>query len=90
MRLLQAIDMIMNLYENQFPMRFGVILYSTTFIESLEKNGDEINASSSASAVEEDISSMVKFILYFFLRMNSILHVICDLFAFISFNSSAS
>ncbi|KAJ8425780.1 hypothetical protein Cgig2_020918 [Carnegiea gigantea] len=56
---LEAIDMIMNLYENQFPMRFGVILYSTTFIESFEKNGGDINVSASASSAEEDISSMI-------------------------------
>lgn len=53
----QVIDMIANLYENQFPMRFGVILYSTTVIEKAENNGWENLAS--ASSTDEDISSLV-------------------------------
>lgn len=55
---LEVIDMIINLYENQFPMRFGVILYSTTFIGMVEKNGGEIFAASSVSSTE-DISSLI-------------------------------
>lgn len=33
--------MIMSLYENDLPMRFGVILYSLDFIERIEKSTDK-------------------------------------------------
>lgn len=56
---LEVIDMIANLYENQFPMRFGVILYSTTFIEKVEKNGGEKISDFSVSSTDEDISSLI-------------------------------
>lgn len=56
---LQVIDMIANLYENQLPVRFGVILYSTTFIEKVERSGGENFADSIVSSTDEDISSLV-------------------------------
>lgn len=51
--------MIVNLYENQFPMRFGVILYSSTFTKKAEKNGAQDLADLDGSSGEEDISSLV-------------------------------
>ncbi|KAI4342257.1 hypothetical protein MLD38_026900 [Melastoma candidum] len=38
---IETIDMIMSLYENDLPMRFGVMLYSMDFIERIEKNTDK-------------------------------------------------
>ena len=53
--------MITSLYENSFPMRFGVILYSTNFIKKIEISGGDLPASATkdASKVKEDISSLV-------------------------------
>lgn len=53
---LEAIDTIISMYENNFPVRFGAILYSSKLIEKIEKNG--------VSAAEEnifidDISSLI-------------------------------
>ncbi|KMS95940.1 hypothetical protein BVRB_003480 isoform A [Beta vulgaris subsp. vulgaris] len=56
---LEVIDMIANLYENQLPVRFGVILYSTTFIEKVERSGGENFADSIVSSTDEDISSLI-------------------------------
>lgn len=46
--------MITSLYENNFPMRFGVVLYSSKFIKQIETSGSEDD-----SKIEEDISSLV-------------------------------
>ncbi|KAH9751410.1 UDP-glucose:glycoprotein glucosyltransferase [Citrus sinensis] len=56
-----VIDMIMSLYENHFPLRFGVILYSSKFIKSIEINGGELHSpvAEDDSPVNEDISSLV-------------------------------
>ncbi|KAL9229315.1 hypothetical protein vseg_004797 [Gypsophila vaccaria] len=54
---LEVIDTILNLYENQFPMRFGVILYSTAFIEKV--NNGKITGESNPISTEEDISSLI-------------------------------
>jgi len=53
--------MIISLYENNLPMRFGVILFSTKFINTIEKNGGEIPLAGieNANHVGEDISSLV-------------------------------
>lgn len=58
---LETVDMIISLYENNLPMRFGVILYSTKLIQKIESNIDEIQLSSMEddSQLEEDISSLV-------------------------------
>ncbi|XP_052296831.1 UDP-glucose:glycoprotein glucosyltransferase isoform X2 [Citrus sinensis] len=57
----QVIDMIMSLYENHFPLRFGVILYSSKFIKSIEINGGELHSpvAEDDSPVNEDISSLI-------------------------------
>ncbi|XP_057737491.1 UDP-glucose:glycoprotein glucosyltransferase [Arachis stenosperma] len=51
---LKSIDLIISLYENNVPMRFGIILYSSKYIMQLEnhstKDGDKF---------EEDISDMI-------------------------------
>ncbi|KAH9751405.1 UDP-glucose:glycoprotein glucosyltransferase [Citrus sinensis] len=56
-----VIDMIMSLYENHFPLRFGVILYSSKFIKSIEINGGELHSpvAEDDSPVNEDISSLI-------------------------------
>lgn len=60
--------MIMSLYENHFPVRFGVILYSSKFIKNIEINGGKLHspAAEDDSSVNEDISSLV-FSLYSYL-----------------------
>ncbi|KAH9751401.1 UDP-glucose:glycoprotein glucosyltransferase [Citrus sinensis] len=57
----EVIDMIMSLYENHFPLRFGVILYSSKFIKSIEINGGELHSpvAEDDSPVNEDISSLI-------------------------------
>lgn len=72
--------MIMSLYENHFPLRFGVILYSSKFIKSIEINGGELHSpvAEDDSPVIEDISSLV-FSLYshlLFFRLNLTLRVV--------------
>ncbi|KAK1548954.1 hypothetical protein Q3G72_001893 [Acer saccharum] len=58
---LEVIEMITSLYENSFPMRFGVILYSTNFIKKIEISGGDLPASATKddSKVKEDISSLI-------------------------------
>ncbi|KAJ0010856.1 hypothetical protein Pint_33129 [Pistacia integerrima] len=60
-KLLIIIDMITSLYENNFPVRFGVILYSTKFINKIEINGGELQSSAleDDSEVKEDTSSLI-------------------------------
>lgn len=63
MGLVQVIDMIMSLYENHFPMRFGVVLYSSKLINKIEISGGELDISAAGddSQLENDISSLVLF-----------------------------
>ncbi|XP_017970879.1 PREDICTED: UDP-glucose:glycoprotein glucosyltransferase isoform X1 [Theobroma cacao] len=58
---LQSIDMITTFYENSFPMRFGVILYSTQFIKKIEMSGGELHSSSLEhdSEIEDDKSILI-------------------------------
>ncbi|XP_059648754.1 uncharacterized protein LOC132294774 isoform X3 [Cornus florida] len=44
-----------------FPMRFGVILYSTKFIKKIESNSGELplDPVENDSGIEEDVSSLV-------------------------------
>ncbi|KAF5939287.1 hypothetical protein HYC85_023546 [Camellia sinensis] len=51
-----SIDMIISLYENNLPMRFGVILFSTKFIKMIEMNDGEIPA---APMSNDDVSSLI-------------------------------
>lgn len=58
---LESVDMIVSLYENNFPMRFGVILYSAKFIKEVEmKGGDVIFApEGTASPPVVDVSGLI-------------------------------
>ncbi|KAG7031006.1 UDP-glucose:glycoprotein glucosyltransferase, partial [Cucurbita argyrosperma subsp. argyrosperma] len=57
---LQTIDTILSLYENSFPIRFGVLLYSSKFIKETENGDDGLNKS------EADTSSLIiQLFLYF-------------------------
>ncbi|XVE93241.1 hypothetical protein REPUB_Repub01dG0173400 [Reevesia pubescens] len=58
---LQSIDMITSFYENSFPMRFGVILYSTQLIKKIEMSGGELHSSAleHGSEIEDDKSSLI-------------------------------
>jgi hypothetical protein len=62
--ILQSIEMITSLYENNFPMRFGVILYSSKFVKQIEINSDS-SAKENDSQNEEDISSLVIISFYY-------------------------
>lgn len=53
-QIFQSIDMLISLYENNFPMRFGVVLYSSKLIKHIETSSDD-------SQIEEDISTSVTF-----------------------------
>jgi len=50
--ILQSIDMIISLYENDFPVRFGIVLYSSKFVTQLENHATKEHS-------DEDISTMV-------------------------------
>ncbi|MBA0717017.1 hypothetical protein Golax_004863 [Gossypium laxum] len=56
-----SIDIITSFYENTFPMRFGVILYSEQFIKKIEMSGGELHSSALEhdSEIENDKSSLV-------------------------------
>ncbi|MBA0743070.1 hypothetical protein Gogos_005790, partial [Gossypium gossypioides] len=56
-----SIDIITSFYENTFPMRFGVILYSAQFIKKVEMSGGELHSSALEhdSEIENDKSSLV-------------------------------
>lgn len=54
---LEAIDTIISMYESNFPVRFGVILYSSNSIETIEKNG--VSAAEESIHTDDDISSLI-------------------------------
>ncbi|KAH0875649.1 hypothetical protein HID58_073011 [Brassica napus] len=56
-----SIDTLRSLYENQVPVRFGVILYSTQLIKNIEDNGGQIQSydAETNAQVKEDISTMI-------------------------------
>jgi hypothetical protein len=47
--------MIISLYENNFPVRFGIVLYSSKYITQLEDHSTKENG----DRFEDDISNMV-------------------------------
>ncbi|KAJ0710636.1 putative UDP-glucose:Glycoprotein Glucosyltransferase [Helianthus annuus] len=53
---LETVDNIVTLFENSLPIRFGVILYSTKMIETLQANGGEFPHLE--SEINEDLSSL--------------------------------
>lgn len=58
---MQTIDMVISFFENNLPMRFGVIFYSTNAIQKIEAYGDdfELRHFVDGHQSEEDISSLV-------------------------------
>ncbi|KAJ7002680.1 UDP-glucose:glycoprotein glucosyltransferase isoform X1 [Populus alba x Populus x berolinensis] len=56
---LESVDMILSLYENNFPMRFGLILYSSKFIKKATIRGLHLSAEENDGETEEDISSLI-------------------------------
>ncbi|KAI4296235.1 hypothetical protein L6164_036209 [Bauhinia variegata] len=52
---LESIDMIITLYENSFPVRFGILLYSSKYIIQLENHSTKENA----DKLEDDISTKI-------------------------------
>ncbi|CAN1305583.1 UDP-glucose:glycoprotein glucosyltransferase [Linum perenne] len=59
----EAVDMIVSLYENNVPVRFGLILYSPDFLNKIELNGDE-PLSSSTQSTEDKSSLIIRLFLY--------------------------
>ncbi|CAM8984047.1 unnamed protein product [Rhodiola kirilowii] len=59
------IEMISSLYENNFPVRFGVILYSTKSIQKTELNGGEIKS----TEFENDVSDLSDMIIRLFIHI---------------------
>ncbi|KAL8535987.1 hypothetical protein ACS0TY_011576 [Phlomoides rotata] len=64
----EIIDTIISLFENNLPMRFGVILYSTKFVEMIEANGGELPVAHLKDE-PEDISSLI-IRLFFYIKEN--------------------
>lgn len=60
---LESIDMISSLYENNFPMRFGVILYSTKLIRKIEMTGG-LQFSEMENRVEDVSSLIIRLFIY--------------------------
>ncbi|KAK6156984.1 hypothetical protein DH2020_011232 [Rehmannia glutinosa] len=56
----ETIDMIISLFENNLPMRFGVILYSANLVEKIEANDGELPVGQLKDD-HEDISSLQEF-----------------------------
>ncbi|MBA0726897.1 hypothetical protein Golax_002691 [Gossypium laxum] len=75
-----SIDMITSFYENSFPMRFGVILYSTQFIKKIEQSGGELHSSEHGGELEDDKSSLI-IRLFIYIKEN---HGIQSAFQFLS------
>ncbi|KAL0422276.1 UNVERIFIED_CONTAM: UDP-glucose:glycoprotein glucosyltransferase [Sesamum latifolium] len=53
-----TIDMMISLFENNLPMRFGVILYSTKLVENIEANDGELPVAHLKDD-QEDVSSLI-------------------------------
>lgn len=54
----ETIDMIISLFENNLPMRFGVLLYSEKLVEMIEDNDGDLPVAHLKDEVE-DISSLI-------------------------------
>ncbi|XP_031130527.1 UDP-glucose:glycoprotein glucosyltransferase isoform X1 [Ipomoea triloba] len=79
---LETIDMIISLFENHMPIRFGVILYSAKLINEIESNDGELLFSQGKddSQSQEDISSLI-IRLFIYLKEN---HGAATAFQFLS------
>ncbi|EPS69252.1 hypothetical protein M569_05510, partial [Genlisea aurea] len=54
----ETIDMVISLFENNLPVRFGVILYSAKSVEKIEAKNDVLSSSDLKSDLE-DISDLI-------------------------------
>ncbi|XP_015878960.3 UDP-glucose:glycoprotein glucosyltransferase isoform X1 [Ziziphus jujuba] len=79
---LEGIDMVMSLYENNIPMRFGIIMYSSKLIKKIETGGGGIYSSSmeNDNQIEDDLSSLI-IRLFIYIKEN---HGIQTAFQFLS------
>ncbi|KAK1430222.1 hypothetical protein QVD17_12804 [Tagetes erecta] len=78
---LETVDTIVTLFENSLPVRFGVILYSTKMIDTLEANGGEFPPSlESDNQISEDLSSLT-IRLFFYIKES---HGMLKAFEFLS------
>ena len=68
--------MILSFYENNLPIRFGVLLYSSKFIKQTESGDDELTKS------EADTSCLVTYF-YFYFIFDSTQHAIYHLLSMI-------
>ncbi|KAL2460508.1 UDP-glucose:glycoprotein glucosyltransferase [Abeliophyllum distichum] len=59
LRGMETIDMIISLFENNLPLRFGVIMYSAKLIEKIEANDGELPLAQLEDDSGEDISSLI-------------------------------
>ncbi|XP_028800912.1 UDP-glucose:glycoprotein glucosyltransferase isoform X2 [Neltuma alba] len=63
---LESIDMILSLYENNLPMRFGIVLYSSNYVtKQIENRSSKENGDNS----EDDISTKIMR-LFFYIKEN--------------------
>ncbi|KAI3827826.1 hypothetical protein L1987_01912 [Smallanthus sonchifolius] len=77
---LETVDTIVTLFENSLPVRFGVVLYSTKMIETLEANGGEFLPLESDFQINEDLSSLT-IRLFFYIKES---HGMLKAFEFLS------
>ncbi|KAI7751028.1 hypothetical protein M8C21_007077 [Ambrosia artemisiifolia] len=75
---LETVDTIVTLFENSLPVRFGVILYSTKMIETLQANGGEFPPLETET--KEDLSSLT-IRLFFYIKES---HGMLKAFEFLS------
>ncbi|XP_050208760.1 UDP-glucose:glycoprotein glucosyltransferase [Mercurialis annua] len=64
---LESIDTIMSLYENNYPVRFGLMLYSSKFVKKIEASGGDLQSlpMENDGQIEEDMSSlMIRLFIY--------------------------
>lgn len=92
----ESIDMILSMYQNSIPMRFGVILYSSKLIKTIEENGGKLPTTviENESMTGEDVASlMIQLFIYikenysaplafeFLSNVNKLLNAVDDLSA---------
>ncbi|KAK1287551.1 UDP-glucose:glycoprotein glucosyltransferase [Acorus calamus] len=59
---LESVDLILSMYENNVPMRFGLILYSTKLVKKIDHNGGKLPIHPpgvDGNHLGEDISSLI-------------------------------
>ncbi|CAK7357042.1 unnamed protein product [Dovyalis caffra] len=59
-----SVNMILSLYENNFPMRFGLILYSSKFIKKVTSHGLDVSAKENDAETEDISSLMIRLFIY--------------------------